>query len=60
MGESTSRRPPDARGTGQAGKAAETEPEQEPQAQPDAHPAADPAKKQGPGSKFHGSDPRKH
>lgn len=61
MGDSASRRPPpDAHGTGEASKATETEPEQEPQAQPDPHPAADPAKEEGPRSKFHGSDPRKH
>lgn len=62
MGESTSRRPPpDARGTGKTREDAGTEPEQDaqPQPQPDAR-SGDPAKKQGPQSKFHGSDPRKH
>ena len=60
MGESTSRRPPpDARGTGEAREDASAEPEQDAQPQPDPR-SGDPAKKQGPQSKFHGSDPRKH
>lgn len=64
MGESTSRRPPpDAKGTRETRKAASTEPEQDAQAQAQPQPdprSGDPAKKQGPQSKFHGSDPRKH
>ena len=62
MGESTSRRtPPGARGTGKTSEDASTEPEQDAQAQPQPDPrSGDPAKKQGPQSKFHGSDPRKH
>jgi hypothetical protein len=64
MGDSAPRQQPkDARGTGEAREEAReeasTEQEQESQPQPDPR-SGDPAKEQGPQSKFHGNDPRKH